>query len=274
MVIRQLTLLLVFCTTFSILGLSAFANDARYGRGFAVYARNKNLGTGYHAGIMIEDSISQSNSVVCAGLFKLKKATETSFVGSYRFLGYYRGKSMSQQNRNNVETTARALIGAEVRVCNNHQIQYDPTVCNIGARVSPSNVDKLSQDGIIEYCYEYNNIRMRGGDGTWNISVNSSSNRSAHANINIADQFTNYTECCYGDLDGNGVSNSADARTALRIASRVETIVNDYQEWAGDVDGQASDTDHEQRITSADARYILQYASGQIDRYPADPREL
>ena len=57
----------------------------------------------------------------------------------------------------------------------------------------------------------------------------------------------------YGDLDGNGKVNSADARTALRAAARLEELT-DLQKKIGDMNGDG-------KIKSDDARTILRMAA-------------
>ena len=64
-----------------------------------------------------------------------------------------------------------------------------------------------------------------------------------------------------GDIDGNGVVNTTDARLALQYAVEKITLT-EAQLAAGDVDGDGV-------VNTTDARLILQYAVEKIDKFPA-----
>lgn len=61
-----------------------------------------------------------------------------------------------------------------------------------GAKVQPSEITDLRCDGVIEYCYEYNDVRIFGSDTYWNISVRSIAHTNAHACIWPQNQAQNY----------------------------------------------------------------------------------
>ena len=65
-----------------------------------------------------------------------------------------------------------------------------------------------------------------------------------------------------GDINGDGVVNTTDARLALQYAVEKITL-NENQLKAGDVDGNGV-------VNTTDARLILQYAVEKIDRFPAE----
>lgn len=61
----------------------------------------------------------------------------------------------------------------------------------------------------------------------------------------------------YGDIDGNGKVNSADARKLLRVAAKLDKLDKTTDEWGG-VFG---DFNNDGKVTAADARIILRVAA-------------
>ncbi|NMP37487.1 MAG: hypothetical protein GX051_05105 [Clostridiales bacterium] len=60
---------------------------------------------------------------------------------------------------------------------------------------------------------------------------------------------------CAGDVDGDGIVTAADARKALRIATKLEAPENEESEYAADVDWVPG-------VSASDARAILRAATG------------
>lgn len=77
-------------------------------------------------------------------------------------------------------------------------------------------------DGLVEYCYEYNNVRISGPDSSWNIALAETANQNWHNGlltvISPKIQAFTYMNSMVGDLDADGKIQSNDARTALRVA--------------------------------------------------------
>ncbi len=71
-----------------------------------------------------------------------------------------------------------------------------------------------------------------------------------------------WNDTMLGDIDGNRVVNTTDARLALQYAVEKITL-NEDQLAAGDVDGNGV-------VNTTDARLILQYAVEKIDKFPAE----
>ena len=88
------------------------------------------------------------------------------------FMGYYRPKQvMSSAQRDQVTATARSLaadfIGYIVWGQINYPVDNNPTG---KTTVGISDITAMRCDGVVEYCYEFHNIRIYGNDTSWDIS--------------------------------------------------------------------------------------------------------
>ena len=45
----------------------------------------------------------------------------------------------------------------------------------------PYDIKSLRCDGIVEYCYEWQNVRIFGSDARWDISKNDQGNKDHHS---------------------------------------------------------------------------------------------
>ncbi len=127
--------------------------------------------------------------------------------------------------------------------------------------VDITEISSMRCDGLVEYCYEYYDLMVYGG----NISDFNLDTRDEHSApwVTPKQQIKHYLHNCLGDVNGDFFVTSADASLVSRYASELETL-DTYQLFVGDVDGNGS-------VNSADARLILRYAAQLESSFPADP---
>ena len=88
------------------------------------------------------------------------------------FIGYYRPKQvMSSAQRDQVTATARSLAADFIGYIVWGQINYDDGYNpNNKTTVGVNDIISMRCDGVVEYCYEFNDIRIYGNDTYWDIS--------------------------------------------------------------------------------------------------------
>lgn len=229
-----------------------------------------------HTGIMYRDDFydpngsMRSNSVIHISSYTspVEYGSYSDFIGGNNFIGYYCPKStVTVAQRNLIISTAKCLKqhsdAKEIKYRASGQIDYSNyTTMNFYGRantkvIMPNNITRLRCDGFVEYCYEYNNIRISGSDSYWNIAIAETPNQNWHNSslsvISPKIQAYTYMNSMVGDINASGKIDSADARIALRISSRLDTPTA-YQSYVADVDGDGV-------VHSSDGRLILQRAS-------------
>lgn len=144
----------------------------------------------WHAAIMLTADLTSSTSVShsISGI-GVKLGDEEEFMGEYNgeinsFTGYYRPQTnISSSKRDSVMLTARALASESIGYTIRGQIDYEVSDNpDKHGYVWASDISAMRCDGVVEYCYEFHNIRIYGDDTYWNISVWGSTNRSSHHN--------------------------------------------------------------------------------------------
>lgn len=109
-----------------------------------------------------------------------------AFMGSSdnNFLGYYQPTSISfyHPKRDSVVSTAK-------RVANLH-IPYVATTCITYSSIpltqthyQPSDIKAIRCDGFVEYCLEYNGIRVHGDGSYWDITLHDSYTQDVHFGV-------------------------------------------------------------------------------------------
>ena len=56
---------------------------------------------------------------------------------------------------------------------------------NTGRTIQPEDIATIRCDGVVEYSYEYNGLRIGGGNSDWNISIDKDANFNAHTGAAI-----------------------------------------------------------------------------------------
>ena len=231
-------------------------------KGYAVYrdgVPSERYNFFWHAGIISGRTINLPDPIIhIGGPDKLVDfCTYEEFLDGNSFMGYYRPETkLSDAQRENVVLTATKLTNYNIGYKIVHQIDYKAT----GSIVQPSDIELIRCDGVVEYCYEYNGIRISGGDSSWNISVNSAVNLAAHTFIFPETQAKNYMVNMLGDVDCDGAVTAEDANWVMKHAAQLTTF-NSYMLFVADVN-------NDKIIDANDAQLILQYAAKIIKEFP------
>ena len=169
---------ILICTVF----LGTICRAASGSQGYALYRDGVALNLNWHGGLLVEPSTyNYGDAIVQASGFN----TNTSYVAYNRFLdgntfmGVYRPFTiMSDHQKDLVVATARTLAGRGIGYILEDQMKANST----SSKFYPQHIQSLRCDGVIEYCYEYNGIKVYGGNN-WDISKNSEAEISAHKGL-------------------------------------------------------------------------------------------
>ncbi len=260
-------LIIFVLVIFVSFAISAVASSAY---GYAVYRNGAFGGISWHAGLLFDDSFSEGNTEHVYHIDNLIQGVTLcsgdDFLNNNVFMGYYRPNTvLTQAQKINVLTTAYILEeNYDIGYNAFYQVNYPSSLTGT---VMPLDITSIRCDGVVEYCYEYNNIRIYGSDANWNVSIASADIKSAHSGFAITpkDQALYYMVNLLGDIDGDGTVSSEDSRLASRAAVGLENF-NEYQFFVADVTGDGE-------IESDDARLILRFATGQETSFPATPTD-
>lgn len=181
------------CVCALIFAIIAVPSEAATGKqGYAVY-RDGVLGpVNWHAGIMdkaskddiypVIHSAGSGHNVAYGSWDEFMNVSENcSFVGYYRPVS----QNPTSTQRDAVNAVARQLAADFIGYTIGAQIAYDEDSSTTKAVVQPSDIESMRCDGVVEYCYEYNNIRIYGDDGNWNISKWGGEYKSKHEGFGI-----------------------------------------------------------------------------------------
>lgn len=186
-----LVLLMIFLTSQSVFAATNF-------KAFSVY-RKKDSVVSYewHAGIMqATDCTNSGNPVIHAtdqNTYCVDAVSWSSYMSdmsTIHFKGVYRPNvTMSSTKKNYVVDTAQDLASTNIKYVLTRQLDYDTSNMD-ASKVLPSEVKKIRCDGVIEYSYEYNDVRICGPSGSsgWNISVKNATT------YGYGDDFTPYQQ--------------------------------------------------------------------------------
>lgn len=108
------------------------------------------------------------------------------FLDGNNQMGYYEPSSVSltDSQRQKVIKTAKELVDEHIPYCLINIIEYD-RVSSSQRTYTPSDISAIRCDGFVEYAYEYNNIRVCGGDSDWNISKVGDKYQDAHGGLTV-----------------------------------------------------------------------------------------
>ncbi len=153
-------------------------------KGYAVYRDGVFNTYDYHAAMMVEDTrVNKSKPIIHAvGYFSpVRLDTWSEFMGGKNFVGICKPKNCTINSTlaNSFVSKARELNGISYTVLD--QIDYHSGT----SKVTPSQITDLRCDGVIEYVYEYYGYRVGGSDANWDITKNTSANKTQHSGLRI-----------------------------------------------------------------------------------------
>lgn len=156
---------------------------------YAVYCEGGWYNPDWHAGVMNRSTADHTDSVI--HIRKITGPIETSswseFTGGTAYKGLYKAKkSFTKENATKILTTARMLTLQRISYILLRQVDFAVIYHTDTAR--KGTVDEIKAvrcDGVIEYSYEYNNVRVAGNDTTWDVSRLSWLNNDAHMGVNV-----------------------------------------------------------------------------------------
>lgn len=167
--------------------IQPYAANADYA--YAVYRDGVNTGIWgdqWHTGLVNGSSTTNSSYIIHApGPGESTGYTNFSgFKNGENFKGYYKPKySMSDSKKSSVMNTAKRLAALAIPYTAGGQMGYSAT--NTGRTIQPEDIATIRCDGVVEYSYEYNGIRIGGGNSDWNISIDKDANFNAHTGAAI-----------------------------------------------------------------------------------------
>lgn len=168
----------------SFYSITSYAADGF--EGFAIHRDGAFLGTTWHAGLMDEANPTINLSVIHAGQSNntIIYANWEDFLNGNTFKGFYYPTSgvPNSTTRDNIKIMARRVKDEGLMYTPLQQINYTITS---GTKVEPSILTHCRCDGLVEYCYEYYNLRIYGDNLYWNITKMGSSYKSHHAGANV-----------------------------------------------------------------------------------------
>ena len=157
--------------------VTVFSHPAEAATGMQGYAayRDGVAVTQWHAAIMDKASSTDIYPVVHArgDGYNVQFGAWNDFLNGNSFMGYYKpiSTNLTSAQRDAVTATARSLaadfIGYTIWGQINYPVDNNPTG---KTTVGISDITAMRCDGVVEYCYEYNNIRIYDNSSYWDIS--------------------------------------------------------------------------------------------------------
>ena len=178
-ILAKVAFLTIMISLFSIPAYAATGQE-----GYAVY-RDGVAVIEWHAGLMNKPSSSESAPVIHApgSGSNVQYDTWSSFLNGKTFKGCFKPKtSISSTTRDYVIATARELVTNRIGYTLIYQMDYHG---NSGNYVMPYDIKSLRCDGVVEYCYEWQNVRIFGINARWDISKNDFLNKDHHSGTTI-----------------------------------------------------------------------------------------
>lgn len=154
-----------FCTL--ILLLTFTSNSFAYNdySGLPVYRDGAVGGLNWHAGLMYHENVKEYgyNAIIHINGFgcDVDFCSYDDFLGENDFMGVYAADDCTSNDLDDIRETAADLTMQAISYTCVNLLEYED---NPGTYISPSEIDKLRCDGVVEYCYEWNNVMIRDGD--------------------------------------------------------------------------------------------------------------
>ncbi|HJB27040.1 MAG TPA: hypothetical protein H9662_10610 [Firmicutes bacterium] len=139
------------------------------------------LGNQWHAALMGEATKNASYPVIHhSGSGYAKRDTWAAFMDGKNYMGIYRPKKAPNAAAfDSFVATGRKLASDNISYTLLNQLEYN-TYSNW---VYTSDITKIRCDGVVEYCYEWNNYRVYGADDCWDICYPSTRNKMEHSGV-------------------------------------------------------------------------------------------
>ena len=158
--------------------------------GYTVYRDGAALGLNWHAGLMVAPTAATAKCVIHMNDVSdgVKLDTFKNFMDkeSNTYKGVYKPKSgLTSSKKTAVIATARKLTTENIPYVISQQLDYYNKTSNGTQKGEPSDISNIRCDGVVEYCYEYNGIRIYGNDTYWDISKRSLEAVNHHAATKI-----------------------------------------------------------------------------------------
>lgn len=121
----------------------------------------------------------------------VQQVSWATFLGGGTYKGVYKPTSAGLVNTDKIKIrdTARSLFNKSIDYTVAYQLEIKASVLNNSSRLNTklqsSDIDAMRCDGVVEYAYEYNNIRIFGDNNYWNISIVSIQCQNHHNIISI-----------------------------------------------------------------------------------------
>lgn len=174
--------------------VTVFSHPAEAATGMQGYAAYRDGVAGvieWHAAIMDKASSTDIYPVVHApGAFQnVQYGSWDDFLNGNTFMGYYKpaSTSVSSTKRDQVTATARSLAADFISYTILRQIIY-PVNNNPSGKtvVGVSDITDLRCDGVVEYCYEFNNVIIYPDNSfNWDVSKWNKDNYDLHDGVRI-----------------------------------------------------------------------------------------
>lgn len=182
---------LFFSTFLNVKNINIHAATNR--KGYAVYrdgVSSGGAGLNDHAALMYESTTNGKTKPIIhapGGSKTVQLDTWDSFMDKKNFLGVFSPKNCTITTTlgNSFVAKGRELIGK--KYCLLDQIDYHSGT----NKVESSQVTHIRCDGLIEYIYEYYGYKVGGSSTTWDITKNTSANKSAHSLNKITPRLQN-----------------------------------------------------------------------------------
>ena len=270
---NRLFFILVLCFVLvGILVVDSFA--AANVKGFSVYRQGNFPNPSGHAGLVNKESVEDNDSIIHIisgdADHLIRKTSLAEFKDGQDFYGYYIPETLESLSASDRSIMLSRVISRArtLSVMNREALGYNlinqvwyTTDANSNGRVDITEISSMRCDGLVEYCYEYNDFDVYGDD----ISEFDFDIRDDHSapNVTPKQQIKHYLKNCLGDIDGDSMVTAGDARLALRYSTGLE-VFDEYQTFVADVDGSIG-------ITARDAQLILNHSTDLTITFPADP---
>lgn len=160
-------------------------------QGYAAY-RDGVAGIEWHGAIIYGPETSRAYFIFAQATgvgYTADLVNYPTFEGNGSPKGYYRPKStsLSSSKRDAVCDTALELVNEHIGYCFGDPMTISSNITT--SKIYPSDITGLRCDGLIEYCYEFNNVRVFGSvdaHDSWNISLNNNGySQSEHAGFSM-----------------------------------------------------------------------------------------
>lgn len=165
----------------AVLLVSLPCQAATGNQGYAIYRDGVGpFNITWHTAMMVEPTSSGNRSIAQAtgGEVPTGYVSYSTFLGNNTFQGVYRPfSSMSDHERDLVVATARYIAEREIEYGSTNMMNAN--YYNGRDRFYPNDIEVIRCDGVVEYSYEYNGIKVFGGDA-WDISKNSNAEIRKH----------------------------------------------------------------------------------------------